>query len=438
MKFRRQWNGEIAMAKAYEVDKKFVAEPSDVDPDKSVISTYYVDADFSTLKAGEQIAIEESIGTWTDVKTINKDVERLAAKVFESQEGNEGIIKIAYPLELLDVESGIPNLLSVVAGNLFGLAPLRNAKLLDIKLPKDYVKNFKGPRFGVDGIRGIVGTLKDRRPHIGTIVKPKVGLNPKQTAEVAYNAALGGVDLIKDDETLTNQSFCPLEQRVCEVMEKLDKAMEETGRKILYAVNVSAYHEKLMDLAQTAMSNGANCLMVDVLTAGFSALQALSSENSFNVPIHVHRTMHAALTRNPKHGIAMMVIAKLVRLAGGDQLHTGTAVGKMEKAGKAVKETNDFLRSDWNGLKKVLPVASGGVHPGIVPDNVEALGKDILIQAGGGIHGHPQGTRAGARAMKQAVEAIMKNISLEDYSKTHKELALALEKWDRKYSKAED
>jgi ribulose-bisphosphate carboxylase large chain len=310
--------------------------------------------------------------------------------------------------------------------------------LLDIELPKDYVKSFKGPRFGVEGIRGIIGTLKDRRPHIGTIVKPKVGLSPKQTAEVAYNAAVGGVDLIKDDETLTNQTFCPLEHRVSEVMEKLDKAMEETGRKILYAVNVSAYHETLMDLAQTAISNGANCLMVDVLTAGFSAVQALSSEEAFNVPIHVHRTMHAALTRNPKHGIAMMVIAKLVRLAGGDQLHTGTAVGKMEKAGKTVKETNDFLRSDWYGLKTVLPVASGGVHPGIVPDNVEALGRDILIQAGGGIHGHPQGTRAGAKAMKQAVEAVMENISLENYSKTHKELALALEKWDRKYGKGED
>nr|MDO8100921.1 RuBisCO large subunit C-terminal-like domain-containing protein [Candidatus Njordarchaeota archaeon] len=429
---------KLAMAKTFEVDKTFVADPSEVDPDKFVVSTYYVDADFSTLKAGEQIAIEESIGTWTEVGTIKEDVKRLAAKVFANQEGNEGLIKIAYPLELLDVESGIPNLLSVVAGNLFGLAPLKNVKLLNVDFPRDYVKNFKGPRFGIEGIRGIVGTHKDRRPHIGTIIKPKVGLSPKQTAEVAYQAAVGGVDLIKDDETLTNQSFCPLEQRVSQVMGKIDKAMEETGRKILYAVNISAYHERLIELAQTAMNNGANCLMVDVLTSGFSAVQALSSENSFNVPIHVHRTMHAALDRNPKHGIAMMVIAKLVRLAGGDQLHTGTTAGKMEKAGKEVVEINDFLRSKWNGLRTVLPVASGGLHPGIVPDNVEALGTDLLIQAGGGIHGHPQGTRAGARAMRQAIEAVMKNISLEDYCKTHRELALALEKWDRKYGKVDD
>jgi ribulose-bisphosphate carboxylase large chain len=110
----------------------------------------------------------------------------------------------------------------------------------------------------------------------------------------------------------------------------------------------------------------------------------------------------------------------------------------MEKAGKEVREINDSLRSNWYGLRTVLPVASGGVHPGIVPDNIEELGSDLLIQAGGGIHGHPQGTEAGARAMRQAIEAVMKNVSLEEYGKTHRELALALEKWDRKYGKVED
>jgi ribulose-bisphosphate carboxylase large chain len=426
------------MAGNENIDKTFVAEPSDVDSDKSVVATYYVDADSSTLKAGEQIAIEESIGTWTDVSTTRESVKRLAGRVFEHREGNQGIIKIAYPLELFDIDSGIPNFLSIVAGNLFGLATLRSAKLLDIELPRTYVRSFSGPRFGIEGIRSIIGTIRDRRPHVGTIIKPKVGLNPKQTAEVAYEAAVGGVDLIKDDETLTNQSFCPLEERVSSVMEKLDQVMKETGRKILYAVNVSAYHERMMKLAQTAIDNGANCLMIDFLTAGLSGLQALSSESSFKVPIHVHRTMHGVFDRNPKHGIAMAVLAKLVRLAGGDQLHTGTAAGKMEDTGKAVRDVNSFLRSEWNGLKTVLPVASGGIHPGIVPDNVQALGKDILIQAGGGIHGHPQGTRAGAKAMRQAVEAVMSNTTLEAYAKTHRELALALEKWDRKYGKETD
>jgi ribulose-bisphosphate carboxylase large chain len=426
------------MSKTYDVDSTFVTDPSRVDPDKSVIATYFVDAEFPTLKAGEQIAIEESIGTWTEVATARENVKRLAGKVFKSQQGNEGTIKIAYPLELFDVDSGIPNFLSIVAGNLFGLAPLRSVKLLDVEIPRDYVRNFAGPRFGIEGIRKIIGTLKDRRPHVGTIIKPKVGLNPKQTAEVAYQAAIGGVDLIKDDETLTNQPFCPLEERVSNVIEKLDNAMEETGRTILYAVNVSASHEKMLSLAQKAMSNGANCLMIDVLTAGFSALQTLSSDNSFKVPIHVHRAMHGVFDRNPKYGIAMIVLSQLVRLAGGDQLHTGTAAGKMEDAGKVVKGINAFLRSDWYGLKTVLPVASGGIHPGIVPNNIDALGKDILIQAGGGIHGHPEGTKAGAKAMRQAIEAVMSNISLEEYGKTHRELAVALAKWDRRYGKEAD
>jgi len=416
--------------------EEFFARPEDIDPDRFLIATYYIESGLPLREAGARIAIEESIGTWTELTTTTTWVRKtLPAKVFKFERGKTGKVSIAFPIELFDLESGgIPNILSIVAGNLFGLSELTNVRLLDVQFPKQAVSYFPGPKFGVEGVRKIVGTLTPRRPHLGTIIKPKVGLNPKQTAQVAYEAAAGGVDFIKDDETLANQKFCPLVERVSRVMEALDKVKEESNRTVFYAVNVTATHDKLFELAEQALAHGANMLMIDVLTAGFSAIQLLAKDSSIKVPLHIHRTMHAAITRNPKHGIHMMFLAKLVRLAGGDQLHTGSAAGKMEHEVTGLKEINDFLKNDWFGLKPIFPVASGGIHPGIVAHNIEALGVDLVINAGGGIHGHPLGTRAGATAMRQAIDAAMKQIPVGEYVKTHRELRLAIEKWGTRYA----
>jgi ribulose-bisphosphate carboxylase large chain len=423
--------------------KAYTALPETIDPDKYVVCSYYVEPseeiEGSAQVAGMEIAAEESIGTWTTVKTA--EPLQYAAKVFKTEAQNGGhIVHIAYPLELFDIGSGLAHLLSDISGNLYGLSAIKNVRFLDFHLPPAYLKEFKGPKFGIEGVREIVGTKKERRPHLGTIIKPKVGLSPKETAQVAYEAASGGVDFIKDDETLTNQKFCPLLDRLTAVMEKLDQVKEETGRTVMYALNITSDLNRLFDYADKAIANGANCIMVDFLCIGLSALRALAEDPSVKVPIHVHRAMHAAMTRNPKHGIHMMVLAKLVRLAGGDQLHTGTAAGKMEKpSGKAleIKRINDFLRAEWSHIKPTMPVASGGVHPALVPYNIQYLGTDIVINAGGGIHGHPWGTKAGAKAMKAAFEASLKGLSLNEYAKQSPELKVALEYWGTQFLPAE-
>jgi len=168
--------------------------------------------------------------------------------------------------------------------------------------------------------------------------------------------------------------------------------------------------------------------MIDILTCGFSALQTLR-EQDFGLVIHAHRAGHAAFTKNPRHGISMRVIAKIVRIIGVDQLHVGTIVGKMSETREEVVENCEALRAELDGVKKVLPVASGGLHPGLVPPLVGIFGVDFVIQAGGGIHGHPEGTVSGAMAMRQAVDATMQGISLKEYAEAHKELLTALEIW---------
>lgn len=391
--------------------------------------TYYVESSLPIERAAMAIAAEQSTGTWTDISTKDEQVdESLGARVLEIEDAR---IKIGFPIKLFEIEN-IPQFLATVAGNLFGLGAIKNVRLLDIEFPKSFAREFKGPRFGIEGIRRMVGTESNRRAHVGTIIKPKVGLSPKETADVAYNAGIGGCDLIKDDETLTDQKFCPMLERIERVMEKIDKVKEESGRTVLYAVNITAGAEEILERADLAIEHGANMLMIDVLTAGFSALQTLRNDESVNLPIHVHRTMHGAITRNKRHGIAMLPLAVLVRLCGGDQLHTGTSAGKMESDVEEVKSINSFLKGDWHNFNSTFPVASGGLHPGVVPSEIEAFGSDLVLQAGGGIHGHPDGTIAGAKAMQQAVEAVMKKIPLEEYALEHSELARALEKWGGK------
>jgi ribulose-bisphosphate carboxylase large chain len=383
-----------------------------------LIAKYRVESDLPIDKAAAAIAAEQSTGTWTDVSGADNP---LAARVIAAA-GNS--VEIGFPEELF--ESGnIPQYLSVIAGNLFGLNALKKVRLQDVIFPKGLVAAHKGPSFGIEEAREIIKVLD--RPLVGTIIKPKVGLDPKGTAEVAAAAVRGGLDLVKDDETLTNQDFCPMVDRVTTVLDYLDKVEQETGKKAFYAVNVTAGADQIIERAQRVIDNGANMLMIDVLTAGFSALEVLSK--NFKVPIHVHRTMHAAFTRDKAHGISMVVIAKLARLAGGTNLHIGTYLGKMARETKENDECRDALRNDWHGLKRVFPVASGGIYPANVYANLDGYGVDCIIQAGGGVHGHPDGTTAGAIAMVQAVEGWMRQIPLEDFAKDHTELKTALKYW---------
>ncbi len=420
------------------INDLFMAPPESIDPESFITAKYYVESPMGLKSAGIAIATEESIGTWTEITTTNDWVKtKLPARLFKTEgKDDSGYVYIAYPLDLFDLETGgIANILSMVAGNLFGLSAIKNVRLLDVNFPKTVVDMYPGPRIGIEGVRKIVGTTKSRRPHVGTIVKPKVGLDPDQTAKVCYEAAIGGVDFIKDDETLVNQKFCPLEARISKVMSALDRVKAETGREVMFALNVTAAPGNMVKMSETAIDNGCNCLMLDIILLGFPTVEWFLKEHNFKVPIHMHRAMHAAFTRNPKHGISMLPIAKIARMLGGDQLHTGSGAGKMggeEGVSAELQAILRFLRGSWYGKKPTFPVASGGIHPGFVPANYNVFGTDFIINAGGGIHGHPLGTRGGAAAMRQAVDACVKGVSLDEYGKTHKELAMALKKWGEK------
>ena len=408
-----------------------------------LVARYYVEHNKSVETAAEEICDEESVGTWTKLTTIeNTEIdiiprlraEILDTKVHSDHEGYQsGEVLIGFKTETFDIEAGITSILSMLAGNLFGLGALRNIRWMDVEFPRSIAENYPGPKFGIEGVRKILGTDKGEfpnRPHVGTIVKPKMGLTAKEWAQVAYEAAIGGVDFIKDDENLSNQTFCPIADRTVAVLEKMDQVKEETGRTVIHAVNVTAKHDVMWRRIEEAIDNGAKCLMIDVILTGYQELAQMAADPGVKVPIHVHRTMHAAFTRNPLHGISMLPVAKIVRMVGGDQLHIGSyGQGKMDTELNLELQIKEAMLNPMYEFKQTFPVASGGLYPAKIPNLVKHGGNNIIIQAGGGIHGHPDGTRKGAMAMRQALDATLKGISLEEYAKEHVELARALEKW---------
>jgi len=388
-----------------------------------VVCTFYVEPKGISLKeAAGGVAAESSVGTWTELTTEKAYVRKLAAHVFSI---NGNTMKIAYPMELFEF-GNMPNMLSSIAGNVFGLRTLRNLRLNDVEFPKEVVNSFRGPKYGIEGIRKLLKVYD--RPLVGTIIKPKLGLKTTDHARVAYEAWVGGCDIVKDDENLSSQRFNPFEERVTKTLERRDQAENETGEKKVYMINITAETSEMIRRAELVLKQGGEYVMVDILTCGFAALQSLRDRN-LDLVIHAHRAGHAAFTRNPKHGISMRVITKIARIIGVDQLHVGAVVGKMAETRKEVSENVEALKMKMGGLKVVLPVASGGLYPRLVPSLMDFFGKDFVIQAGGGIHGHSDGTVAGARAMRQAVDATLKGVSLIEYAKTHKELEAALQTW---------
>ncbi len=381
--------------------------------------------DFDFIKTAQELAAESSVGTWTEITTLTKGIfQKLAAKIVYLDK-EKSVVKIAYPIQLFE-KGNIAQLLSTISGNIFSLKKIKILRLEDVEFSPRYINSFLGPQIGLQGIRKLYKI--HRRPIIGCIIKPKVGLSPEKTAKLAYEIFSNGVDLIKDDETLTDMSFCRFEKRVREVVKAINSVEKKSKSRKIFVFNVTAPADEMIKRAALVKKLGGRCVMVDIITSGFSALQYLRNQN-FGLIIHGHRAGHSAFTRNKDWGISMLVVAKIARLAGIDELHTGTVVGKMEGDREEVVSINNFLRSKFGKLKPVLPVASGGLHPGLVEKLVKILGKDLVINFGGGLHGHPLGSAAGARAVYQAIDAVTKGIPLNRYAQTYQELKLALEHW---------
>ncbi|WP_169081678.1 2,3-diketo-5-methylthiopentyl-1-phosphate enolase [Paenibacillus sp. PL91] len=383
------------------------------------IATYrsYDDkADFN--KKALSIAVGLTVGSWTELPEAQKaDMEKHLGKVL-SVTVNEPAnalpgeryadIRIAYPD--INFSRDLPALLVTVFGK---LSMDGKIKLLDLDVSEDFASAFPGPKFGLNGVRDLLGVAE--RPLLMSIFKSVVGYDLANLQDQFYKQALGGVDLIKDDEILFENPLTPLEKRVEACMDAARRAESETGQKLLYAVNLTGPTSQLAANARKAINAGANALLFNVLAYGYDVLHELSSDKTINVPIAAHPAMAGAMYPSPHYGIsASLLLGKLMRLAGADLVLFPSPYGSVVMPKEENLAVKDALLEPLHGLRTSFPVPSAGIHPGLVPLILKDFGTDVVVNAGGGIHGHPMGTAAGGHAFRQAIAATLNDVPLRE------------------------
>lgn len=393
------------------------------------------------IEAAAAVAAESSTGTWTEVWSNQlTDLDFYKAKVYRI-EGD--IAYIAYSMDLFE-ENSIVNIMSSIVGNVFGFKAVAALRLEDMRIPVALVKTYPGPYVGIYDER--CWSNKWERPLLGGTVKPKLGLPPKAYATIIYECLVGGLDTTKDDENMNSQPFSRWRDRFLYAQDAVENAMAETREFKGHWHNVTAgsTSESIRRMEYVAELGSKMC-MFDFLTAGFAAsADIFQRATELGLIVHCHRAMHAVFTRQKNHGIHMRVVAKWLRLTGGDHLHTGTVVGKLDGSWNDTLGIIDLLRKrfipanpkhgiyfdqDFAGLKSVWPVASGGIHVHHIPDLYKIFGNDAFFLFGGGTHGHPQGSRAGATANRVATMAIAAGQTLEEAARTCPELRTAMDLW---------
>ncbi len=408
---------------------------------------YFVESPEPLQKAAEIIAGEQSSGTFLALPGETAELKQRArarvtrvdpqapsldpalpsaAVARRGQAGpfHRGEIEIAFPVD--NVGANLPTLLATVAGNLFELGELTGIRLLDIDLPASYARRFPGPRFAVAGTRALAGV--QGRPLIGTIIKPSIGLDAQQTADLVDKLLAGGIDFLKDDELTADPAHAPFDQRLAAVMPVLHRHADRLGRMPMYAINITGTIDEMLRRHDQVLRAGGTCVMASINWVGFSALQHLRAHTE--LAIHGHRNGWGALTRHADLGLAFAAYQKLWRLAGVDQLHVGGLRSKFWEPDALVSASARACLTPFAGHAPVMPVFSSGQWAGHAPDLYAALGStDLMHLAGGGIVSHPAGVAAGVASMREAWEAATAGLPLATYAQERPALRAALEKF---------
>ena len=455
IKNERYESGVIPYAKMGYWDPDYVVKDTDVLALFRVSPQPGVDP----VEASAAVAGESSTATWTVVWTdLLTACDLYRAKAYKVDPvpnvSDQYFAYIAYDIDLFE-EGSIANLTASIIGNVFGFKAVKALRLEDMRLPVAYLKTFQGPATGIICERERMD--KFGRPFLGATVKPKLGLSGKNYGRVVYEGLKGGLDFLKDDENINSQPFMRWKERYLYSMEGVNRSIAAAGETKGHYLNVTAATmEEMYERAEFAKELGSIIIMID-LVIGYTAIQTMAIWSRKNdMILHLHRAGNSTYSRQKIHGMNFRVICKWMRMAGVDHIHAGTVVGKLEGDPLMIKgfyntlllpylEVNlpqgIFFEQDWASLRKVTPVASGGIHCGQMHQLLDYLGNDVVLQFGGGTIGHPDGIQAGATANRVALESmvIARNEGrdyvaegpqiLQDAAKTCGPLQTALDLW---------
>ncbi len=381
-------------------------------------------------KKAKAIALGQTTGTWTPNELSGKKklakhrgvVLGIDERTHVAGQPYEYYLTVGFPPG--NTEGDIPSLLTMVFGKISLDGKIR---LESIQFPDAYLKD-KGPRFGIAGIREKVSELE--KPLAMAIFKPCVGLSPKELGSMFYELASGGMHLVKDDEILPDLSICPTEERLAACLEAGERAKRETGQTTLYAVNLTGAPSKIIAKAQKLAKQGAQCFLLNVLSYGYGVLEEL---RDVGVPIMAHPALAGAIGGSSVTGMSYAVIlGLLMRLGGADVVLFPSSYGTLALPPAETKAIKEALVWSMGPFPKSFPAPSAGIHPGLVPQILQDYGRDVIINAGGGVHGHPKGARAGAKAFRQGINWVLKRGNFGGVSEREfPELSAALRLWGK-------
>ncbi len=395
-----------------------------------VHATYHLDTAVAPERAADIIAGEQSSGTFVPIPGEDEALKARAAASWEitpldetsTGQNKRYQLRLSWPLE--NFGASLPNLMTTVAGNLYELKPVAGLRLMDIDLPDEFAAAYPGPAFGIAGTRQLAGVPEG--PLVGTIIKPSVGLSAEGTAELVDQLCAAGIDFIKDDELQADGPACPFDERVRKVMEVINRHAERTGKKVMYAFNLTGELDDMKRRHDLVLSLGGTLTMLSLNSVGMTGFNAFRKHAQ--LPIHAHRNGWGYL----QGGWSYIAWQKLWRLAGADQMHVNGLANKFHESDESVIASARACLTPMFAHKPctVMPVFSSGQTIRQAPGTWAALqSTDLIFLAGGGLFAHPGGIAAGVAALRQSWEAAMQGIPLETAAKTHRELREALEKF---------
>lgn len=405
---------------------------------------YLIETPIDPRKAAEVMAGEQSSGTFVTVPGETPELKARAAAQIEALTEIDGVatpslpgapppvgqgyrralVTLSWPLA--NIGPSLPNLMATVAGNLSELQQFSGLRILEIRLPDAFADAYPGPRFSISGTRRLTGV--EDRPLIGTIIKPSVGFSPEETADTVRVLAEAGIDFIKDDELQADGPACPFEDRVRAVMRVINAHAERTGKKVMFAFNLTDEIDAMRKKHDFVRAHGGTCIMASLNSVGLSGMIALGRHSE--LPIHAHRNGWGYLSRAPLLGWSYVAWQKFWRLAGADHMHCNGLANKFSESDDSVIASAKACLTPMFDKKPCLamPVFSSGQTVRQPPETFRRLGsRDLIYAAGGGILAHPDGPAAGVASLKQSWAAALEGIPLADYAGTHPELRRALE-----------
>jgi len=404
---------------------------------------YLIETQASPQRAAEVMAGEQSSGTFVKIPGETPELKERSAARIERLEVLESVaspslpgaitadagkvsrarVTLSWPLH--NIGPDLLNLMATVSGNLFELKQFSGLRILDIRLPNAFAAAYPGPRFGIEGTRRLSGVTAG--PLIGTIVKPSIGFDPHDTATLVSTLASAGIDFIKDDELQADGPSCPFDERVDAVMRVINDHADRTGKKVMFAFNITGEIDDMRRRHDLVVEKGGTCVMASLNSVGLAGMIALGRHAE--LPIHAHRNGWGYLSRHPMLGWSYVAWSKFWRLAGADHMHVNGLSNKFCEDDESVINSAKSLLTPMFDEKPCIsmPVFSSGQSAIQPPETYRRLGSsDLIYAAGGGIMAHPDGPAAGVDSLREAWDAAISGVSADDHAATHPALARAL------------